>query len=124
MSNEGNNKAEIESNPIGNELQFELSIPEKIEIKMVDASSLNDYELWVFIASLLCNFLVGFIVAYISNTIPEREFLYITISVIFGLLFAFSIFEVYQNARKCLLKRKLSKWEHPKEIRFDLEFST
>lgn len=40
---------------------------------MVDASSLNAYELWVFIASLLRNFLVGFIVAYISNTIPERE---------------------------------------------------
>lgn len=109
MSNEGNNKAEIESNPIGNELQFELSIPEKIEIKMVDASSLNDYELWVFIASLLCNFLVGFIVAYISNTIPEREFLYITISVIFGLLFAFSIFEVYQKRKKMSIEKKVIK---------------
>ncbi len=109
MSNEGNNKAEIESNPIGNELQFELSIPEKIEIKMVDASSLNDYELWVFIASLLCNFLVGFIVACISNTIPEREFLYITISVIFGSLFAFSIFEVYQKRKKMSIEKKVIK---------------
>ena len=91
---------------------------------MVDASSLNDYELWVFIASLLCNFLVGFIVAYISNTIPEREFLYITISVILACYLLFLFLRYIKNARKCLLKRKLSKWEHPKEIRFDLEFST
>lgn len=109
MSNEGNNKAEIESNPIENELQFELSIPEKIEIKMVDASSLNDYELWVFIASLLCNFLVGFIVAYISNTIPERESLYIVISIIFGLLFVLSVFEVYQKRKKMSIEKKVIK---------------
>ena len=57
------NPKDQESNPIGNELDVEVSIPKKIEIKMVDASYLNDYEIWVFIASLICNFLVGFVVA-------------------------------------------------------------
>lgn len=76
---------------------------------MVDASSLNDYELWVFIASLLCNFLVGFIVAYISNTIPERESLYIVISIIFGLLFVLSVFEVYQKRKKMSIEKKVIK---------------
>ena len=109
MSNEGNNKAEIESNPIGNELQFELSIPEKIEVKMVDASSLNDYELWVFIASFLCNFLVGFIVAWISNTIPERESLYIAVSIIFGILFLLSLIEVYLKRRRMSIEKKVIK---------------
>ena len=47
---EGNPK-DIEQNPIGKELQVEVSIPKKFEVKMVDASSLGDYELWVFIAS-------------------------------------------------------------------------
>jgi hypothetical protein len=41
-----------------------LSIPESIEVRMVDASALGDYEIWVFIASLLSNFAIGFVVAY------------------------------------------------------------
>ena len=57
---EQNPKASNESNPIGEELMVEVSIPEKIEIKMVDASSLNDFELWSLLASiflqLFCRF--------------------------------------------------------------------
>lgn len=108
MSNEQNPKAD-ESNPIGNELSVEVSIPEKFEVKMVDASSLNDYELWVFIASLLCNFLVGFVVAYISNTIKERDGLYLMITIIMFILFILSCYMVFDKRKNMTVKKKIIK---------------
>ena len=88
---EQNPKASNESNPIGEELMVEVSIPEKIEIKMVDASSLNDFELWSLLASIFCNFFVGFLVASISNTEEKRVGLYWSIT---GIFLAFSIFSI------------------------------
>lgn len=44
-----------------------VSIPDNIEIRMVDASALGDYEVWVFIASLISNFVIGFFVAYLQE---------------------------------------------------------
>jgi hypothetical protein len=41
-----------------------VNVPENITIKMVNAAALGDYEIWVFIASLLSNAVVGFGVAY------------------------------------------------------------
>lgn len=105
---EGNPK-DIEQNPIGKELQVEVSIPKKFEVKMVDASSLGDYELWVFIASLLCNFLVGFVVAYIANTITDREPLYLSITIMLGVLFTLSIIMVFVKRRKMTIEKKIIK---------------
>jgi hypothetical protein len=51
-------------NPIGDSFNIVVSVPESIQIKMVDASSLADYEVWVFIASIISNAFVGFLVAY------------------------------------------------------------
>lgn len=48
-----------------------VSIPESIEIRMVDASALGDYEVWVFIASIISNFSIGFFVAYIQEAKAE-----------------------------------------------------
>ena len=108
-TNEQNTKAEIESNPIGNELQFELSIPEKIEIKMVDASSLNDYELWGVIASVFCNFLVGFLVASISNTEEKCTSLYWSITGIFAIFCISSVIMVWLKRKQMTIKKKVIK---------------
>lgn len=105
---EGNPK-DIEQNPIGKELQVEVSIPKKFEVKMVDASSLGDYELWVFIASLLCKFLVGFVVAYISNTIKDREPLYLSITIMLCILFILSTIMVFVKRRKMTIEKKIIK---------------
>ena len=51
-------------NPVSDSFNIVVSVPESIQIKMVDASALADYEIWVFIASLLSNAVVGFLVAY------------------------------------------------------------
>ena len=68
MENSENIKVHSSSNPAGNQFDLELWMPEKFELKMVNASSLNDYEIWGVITSILCNFAVGFAVAAITYT--------------------------------------------------------
>jgi len=51
-------------NPSGDPFNIIVSVPEAIQIKMVDASALADYEVWIFIASIISNAVVGFLVAY------------------------------------------------------------
>ena len=99
------NPKDLEQNPIGDELAVEVSIPKKIEIKMVDASSLSDYEVWVFIASLLCNFLVGFGVATFSADVTIRG-AYIAFDVLCFALFLVSIRMAYVKRRKMSIERK------------------
>lgn len=51
-------------NPSPEAFNIVVHVPESIEIRMVDASSLADYEIWVFIASILSNAAVAYLVAY------------------------------------------------------------
>jgi len=44
-----------------------ISFPESIIIKMVDASALHDYEFGLFISSLFSTAFVGFLVAYFQT---------------------------------------------------------
>lgn len=55
------------TNPLSSSLNIVVSIPEAIEIKMVDASMLADYEVWFFISSILSSGFIGFLVAYIQG---------------------------------------------------------
>lgn len=80
------NPQDLVQNPIGDELHVEVSIPKKIEIKMVDASSLSDYEVWIFIASIVCNFLVGFIVATINTDDSKIMHIFIFVDILFIVL--------------------------------------
>src|SRR4051812_29767417 len=41
-----------------------VTVPEEINVRMVNASALSDYEMWVFMSSVLSNAVVGFGVAY------------------------------------------------------------
>lgn len=52
------------ANPQDDLFNIVVSVPDNIKIRMVDASALGDYEIWVFIASILSNAVVGFLVAY------------------------------------------------------------
>jgi hypothetical protein len=80
-------------NPASEPFNIVVSVPEAIQIRMVDASSLADYELWVFIASLISNFVVGFLVAYsqaIDSNSPAKTYVGWTL-LLFVLLFAISL---------------------------------
>jgi len=57
--------SESSENPIAGGLNVMVSVPETIEIKMVNASTLEEYEIWFFISSVLANFLAGFAVAFL-----------------------------------------------------------
>lgn len=99
------NPQDLAQNPIGDELAVEVSIPKKIEIKMVDASSLGDYEVWVFIASLICNFLVGFVVATFSAG-ESSQGAFIAFDILCLILLGLSIFMAIRKRRKMNIERK------------------
>ena len=54
-------------NPLAHGFNVTVTIPDQINIRMVDASALSDYELWVFIASGLLSAFFGFLVATIQS---------------------------------------------------------
>jgi F0F1-type ATP synthase assembly protein I len=55
-------------NPVANNLNITVSLPESIEIKMVNASVLADYEIFLFISSAFVSVFVGFFTAYFQDT--------------------------------------------------------
>ncbi|WP_157648210.1 hypothetical protein [Burkholderia ubonensis] len=57
-------KSPPSDNPSGEAFNVVVSVPETIQIRMVDASALSDYENLIFVASVLSNAVVGFLVAY------------------------------------------------------------
>lgn len=93
-------------NPIGDSFNVIVSVPQAVEIKMVDASALSDYEIWVFIASLLSNAVIGFFIAYVQAIDAKSatsSYIGWTDSV-FTLLFLISLFVTYK--KRVTLKKK------------------
>jgi len=93
-------KSEHSENPLAHYLNVTVSIPETIEIKMVDASVLADYEVWVFISSILGSAVTGFLVAYCQNN--QGSLLAMTI--ILAILFLISL--IMSSVKRCKLKKK------------------
>jgi hypothetical protein len=58
--------SELADNPVRGSLDIVVSVPDSIKIRMVDASTLADYETWIFLASVLSNAVVGFLVATVQ----------------------------------------------------------
>lgn len=93
-------------NPLGESFNITVSVPDKIRIKMVDASILEDYEIWLFIASLLSSAVVGFLVAYfqaIDSKSPSVTYIGFTV-LVFGVLFVLSVFVSFRK-RSSLQKK-------------------
>jgi hypothetical protein len=97
-------KTGIESNPLGDAFDISVSIPDKVEIKMVNASILSDYEVWIFISSLISNAVIGFWVAYSTNTNVNSASVLFWNSLIFTALFVitlvFALRKRYQLSKK------------------------
>lgn len=68
---EPNPAAPVGTNPAKQAFNIAVSVPEQITIKMVDASSLADYEINIFVASLLFGGFTGFLVPAIQETRAE-----------------------------------------------------
>lgn len=113
-----NNPEGLSQNPMYNGLNVNLKIPETIDITMVEAKSLGDFELWSFLVSLMSNFVVGFVVAWLSapeSTTSNPSFkpiygkislCFILLFVVFGIILGFKIWQMHQS--KKTIKTKLS----------------
>ena len=77
----------VEGNPLGDAFNVMISIPEKVEIKMVDATSLADYEIWIFISTILSSAMIGFWVAYFQNSNPDTAGILYWNSIVLSILF-------------------------------------
>lgn len=75
-------------NPIATALTVSVSVPEAIEIKMVDASVLTDYEMWFFLSSILASTVIGFATVWIQEDFNPT---FGSISVVFLVLFICTI---------------------------------
>lgn len=119
-----NNPKDVGQNPMYNGLDVNLRIPETIDITMVEAKSLGDFELWSFLVSLMSNFVVGFVVAWATaptatDDNPSFKTIYgsvalcfIALFVLFGAILAYKIWQMHRS--KKTIKTKLSVDTSPK----------
>ena len=88
-------------NPVSSSLNVVVSVPESIEIRMVDASTLADYEVWFFISSVLASAAIGFFVAFIqameANLANSRQLGYTTL--VFVILLLISVLTTFSKRR-------------------------
>jgi|SRR5713226_729869 len=77
-------------------LTVSFSVPKNVHVPLVNAAVLSDYEAWLFVASLLANAVVGFLVAGVTN----KDVSLMAITFVFSILFAIAI-------RMALSKRRL-----------------
>lgn len=87
------------ANPFAQSANITLSIPESVEVKLVDASALADYEVWVLLTSILASAVTGFLVALIQASEDERG-RYIATTVVFGTIMLISAWMVHYKRKK------------------------
>ena len=108
VTSESVGQANPRSNPLSGALNITVSIPESIDIKMVDASALTDFEIWIYISSLLSNFAIGFWISYSQNIEPKLDRILFWVSCSFSLLFIASI--IVAIYKRTLLSKKTRKF--------------
>ena len=54
----------LSPNPLAQFSNITVSMPESVEVRFVDASTLFDYEIWSLLTSILSSAVVGFLVGY------------------------------------------------------------
>lgn len=96
-------ESDFEENPFAKGLNVMVSVPDTIEIRMVDASVLADYEVWFFISSFLVSAVVGLFVAYLQS---EDEQIFLINTFLFLILFIISIIMTFIKRNKLRTKSK------------------
>lgn len=92
-------------NPLGQRLQFKLRMP-AVEVRMVNAAALSDYEIWIFVASLASSAGVGFLVAYVQSGGSDGRHLNTTLLVIAVI---FVILAVVAIVRALILRKTMTR---------------
>lgn len=87
------------TNPLGT-FDFRLSVGD-VEVNMVNASTLSDYDNWLFIASLASTTAVGFFVNYMATPPPKesRSIYPLITAIVFSVIFAATFWRAIQIRR-------------------------
>ena len=96
------------TNPLAGALNVTVSVPETIDIVMVDASAQSDFEFWLYLSSILSNFVVGWLVAYFQSPNEDpRLNTFLLNTAMFAVLFFLSVgMSLHKRSR---VKRKSTK---------------
>lgn len=103
IEDDAHKKSEPGENPLAKALNVTVSIPETVEIRMVDASVLADYEVWFFISSILASAVVGFFVAYLQSNCSISL---LATTLVFAVLFVISFIMTFMKRHKLRKKSK------------------
>jgi hypothetical protein len=79
------------SNPLAQQFNVVVSIPQAVNVKLVDASLLNDFEIWMYLSTVLLNISTGFWVSYSQNTNTQIDKMICWTSICFTFIFVFTI---------------------------------
>lgn len=104
--------SEPSDNPYAQGLNVTVSLPETVDVRMVDASALADYEVLFFISSVLASAVSGFAVAYIQADDPKQAKLRLIFTTILAILFAILISWTLLKRRSLARKSKTVKIQY------------
>lgn len=77
--------AASESNPLAGSSELMISVPETVEVRLVDAGVLSDYEVWALVSSILSSAAIALVVAWLQA--PDgKGGAYLANALVFGLL--------------------------------------
>lgn len=71
------------ANPFAHSANITVSVPETVDIRLVDASALADYEVWSLLTSILSSAVVGFAVAYLQARTAFERTQHLVITLVF-----------------------------------------
>jgi len=99
------------SNPFAQSSNITVSVPESVDVRLVDASVLADYEIWSLLTSILGSAVIGFLVAFLQADVVNKH-LYGAVTGVFAILL------VLAAAMAVSKRRALTK--NTKKLRFSV----
>lgn len=95
-------------NPFAQAANITVSVPESVEIRLVDASVLSDYEVWSLATSILSSAVIGFFVAFCQAATGTGQSLLWTALVFLVLALVTGLTAVNKRRRLSKNTRKMS----------------
>jgi hypothetical protein len=97
--------APLSANPFAHSANVLVSVPESVEVRLVDASVLSEYEVWSLCASILSSAVVGFLVAFFQA--PRNEGgTFLIVALLFVLLFIVAVVTAFTRRKRLTAKSR------------------
>lgn len=104
-------KQDIGANPLGSALAITVQMPQEIEIQMVNAANMTDYQVWSGISAFLSNVVVGFFVAALTHSDNEVKKILWIMTGIFSILLVIAAWMAIRKIRAMKKDQKPIKFE-------------